>query len=172
MASVRKPVIVRKFSRDWCAGYAGLGFGRDAVELEILDLTGKVLRMGWEQVKWICFVRDLPSAGGDQANPERLLRKHFSLRPRSAGLWLRLKLKDSDELEGLAANDLSLIEGPGLLLVPPDTRSNTQRIYIPRLAIQTLEVLSLIGAPARKRVPVETLDAGQTELFPGDAASS
>ncbi len=43
MASVRKPVIVRKFSRDWVAGYAGAGFGQDAAALEILDLTGKVL---------------------------------------------------------------------------------------------------------------------------------
>ena len=28
MASARKPVIVRKFSRDWCAGYAGADFGQ------------------------------------------------------------------------------------------------------------------------------------------------
>jgi hypothetical protein len=172
MASARKPVIVRKFSRDWCAGYAGLGFDRDARELEILDLTGKVLRMGWEQVKWVCYVRDLPSAGGDQANPERLLRKRFSIRPRTAGLWLRLRLVDGDEMEGLAANDLTLIEGVGLLLVPPDTRSNTQRIYIPRQAIQTLEVLSLIGPPGRKRLPAEPVEAGQSELFPGDSAAS
>jgi hypothetical protein len=172
MASARKPVIVRKFSRDWCAGYAGLGFGRNASELEILDLSGKVLRMAWEQVKWVCYVRDLPSASGDQVNPERLLRKHFSIRPRTAGLWLRLRLTDGDELEGLAANDLSLIEGAGLLLVPPDTRSNTQRIYIPRSAIQALEVLSLIGAPARRRPYAEPVEAGQSELFPGESAPS
>ena len=59
MASVRKPVIVRKFSRDWCAGYAGATFGQDATELEILDLNGKVLRIGWDQVKWVCYVRCL-----------------------------------------------------------------------------------------------------------------
>jgi hypothetical protein len=172
MASGRKPVIVRKFTRDWCAGYAGLGFGRDAAELELLDLNGKVLRMAWPQVKWVCYVRDLPSSSGDQINPERILRKRFSIRPRTAGLWLRLKLADGDELEGLAANDLSLIEGPGLLLVPPDTRSNTQRIYVPRQAIQSLEVLSLIGAPGRKRVSAETLEADQPELFSGDSVSA
>jgi hypothetical protein len=172
MASARKPVIVRKFSRDWCAGYAGPGFGRDAAELEILDLSGKVLRMSWDQVKWVCYVRDFPSSNGDQANPERLLRKRYSIRPRTAGLWLRLKLTDGDDLEGLAANDLTLIEGAGLLLVPPDTRSNTQRIFVPRQAIQTLEVLSLIGAPGRKRLPEETAEADQTELFPGDATTS
>jgi hypothetical protein len=169
MASSRKPVIVRKFSRDWCAGYAGAAFGRDSAELEILDLTGKVVRIGWEQVKWVCYVRDLPSSSGDQANPERLLRRRFSIRPRTAGVWLRLKLSDGDELEGLAANDLTLVDGAGLLLVPPDTRSNTQRIYVPRQAIQALEVLSLIGASGRKRAVALPIEPGQPELFPGDS---
>ena len=149
MASQRKPVIVRKFSRDWCAGYAGISFGQDAAELEILDLGGKVLRIGWEQVKWVCYVRDFPA--GETANPERLLHKRFSIRPRTPGLWLRMTLTDGEELEGLAANDRSFVDGAGLLLTPPDTRSNTQRIYVPRQAIQTLEVVSLIGAASRKR---------------------
>jgi hypothetical protein len=155
MASSRKPVIVRKFSRDWSAGYASAAFAPDAPELEILDQSGKVLRIAWDQVKWVCYVRDFPTSSSDQANPERLLHKRFSIRPRTAGLWLRMTLTDGEELEGLAANDRSLIEGAGLLLTPPDTRSNTQRIYVPRQAIQTLEVVSLIGAPSRKRVPHE-----------------
>lgn len=151
MALTRKPVIVRKFSRDWFAGYAGADLGRESVELEVLDLSGKVVRVAWGQVKWVCYVRDLPAGGSDQGNPERLVRKRFALRPRAAGLWLRLTLRDGDELEGLAENDRSLVDGAGLLLTPPDTRSNTQRIYVPRQAIQALEVVSLIGA-ARKRV--------------------
>jgi hypothetical protein len=166
MASTRKPVIVRKFTRDWCAGYAGLELGRDGHELEILDLAGKVVRMGWEQVKWVCYVRDFPSPSVDPANPERLLRKRFTIRPRTAGLWMRLTLADGDEIEGLAANDLSLVDGAGLMLTPPDTRSNTQRIFVPRLAIQSLQVLSLIGAPGMRRA-----DSGETEqpeLFPGE----
>ncbi len=168
MASARKPVIVRKFSRDWLAGYAVADFGQTRPELEILDLTGKVVRMGWEHVKWVCYVRDFPSGSADQANPERLLRKRFSLRPRTAGLWLRLTLADGDELEGLAANDRSLVDGAGLLLTPPDTRSNTQRIYVPRKAIQALEVLSLIGAPGRKRTEPERRGAEQRDLFAGE----
>ncbi len=103
--------------------------------MEILDLTGKVVTLGWETVKWVCYVRDFPA--GEQNNPERLLQKRFAVRPRSAGLWLRMTLTDGDELEGLAANDRSLIEGAGLMVTPPDTRSNTQRIYVPRAAIQT-----------------------------------
>jgi len=169
MTSQRKPVIVRKFSRDWCAGYAGASFGQNALELEILDLNGKVLRIGWEQVKWVCYVRDFPA--GETANPERLLHKRFAIRPRTPGLWLRMTLTDGEELEGLAANDRSLVEGAGLLLTPPDTRSNTQRIYLPRQAIQTLEVVSLIGAAGRKRVETAGQAAEQPELFPKEPES-
>jgi hypothetical protein len=166
MASLRKPVIVRKFSRDWCAGYAEAGFGQNAVELEILDQGGKVLRIAWDQVKWVCYVRDFPA--GESTNPERLLHKRFSIRPRTAGVWLRMTLTDGEELEGLAANDRSLLEGAGLLLTPPDTRSNTQRIYIPRMAIQALEVVGLIGAGARKGPDARRTPAAQPELFEVD----
>jgi hypothetical protein len=170
MASLRKPVIVRKFSRDWCAGYAGVSFGRDSPDLEILDLGGKVLRLAWDQVKWVCYVRDFPAASSasENANPERLVHKRFSIRPRTAGVWLRMTLNDGEEIEGLAANDRSLVEGSGLLLTPPDTRSNTQRMYIPRAAIQTLEVVGLIGAGARKGRPLRRAGSDQPGLFTTD----
>ena len=160
MASQRKPVIVRKFSRDWVAGYAGMSFGQGGPELEILDQAGKVVWIRWETVKWVCYVRDFPASPADQANPERLNIKRFAVRPRTAGLWIRMTLNDGDELEGLAANDKSLVEGAGLLLTPPDQRSNTQRIFVPRQSIQNLEVLSLIGA-AKRRPPTPP----QPDLF-------
>jgi hypothetical protein len=176
MTSLRKPVIVRKFSRDWCAGYADDRFGQNADSLEILDLSGKVLSIDWEQVKWVCYVREFPAASiatpAAQASPERLLHKKFSVRPRTAGLWLRMTLTDGEELEGLAANDRSLIDGPGLMLTPPDTRSNTQRIFVPRQAIQTMEVVGLIGAAGRKRTDANHSVADQPGLFPGELESS
>ncbi|MGA2653501.1 MAG: hypothetical protein ABSF28_23500 [Terracidiphilus sp.] len=178
MSPVRKPVIVRKFSREWCAGYAGAGFSAEASELEILDLAGKVIHMEWGQVKWVCYVRDLPAASTQQADPERLLQKRFSTRPRTAGLWLRMTLTDGEELEGLATNDRSLIEGAGLLLTPPDTRSNTQRVFVPRQAIQALEVVGVIGASGRSRGGAEGKPGGrdkeagkageQAALFPDE----
>jgi hypothetical protein len=163
MASPRKRVIVRKFSRDWIAGYADAFFGQNQVELEVLEPGGRVLSIPWDAVKWVCYVRDFPT--GDQSNPERLLQKKFAVRPRAAGLWLRMALTDGDELEGLAANDRSLIEGVGLFLTPPDTRSNTQRVFVPRASIQTLEVVSLIGVGRTKRAATPT-GATQPELFP------
>jgi len=165
MGSARKPVIVRKFTREWYAGYAGASFGEHSPSLEVLDLTGKVLTIAWEAVKWVCYVRDF-SSSSDIANPERLLQKRFAVRPRAAGLWLRMTLNDGDELEGVAANDRSLVMGVGLLVTPPDTRSNTQRIYVPRQAIQSLEVVSLIGSSRRRKA-----EAGTGELFPAETDS-
>ena len=82
-----------------------------------------------------------------------------------------MTLTDGEEFEGLAANDLSLVEGAGLLLTPPDTRSNTQRVYVPRQAIQSLEVVSLIGATSRARAVGESWRAEQPELFPDEPGS-
>lgn len=164
MASQRKPVIVRRFTRDWLAGYAPALFPPDAPELEILDTAGKVMRFAWNTVKWVCYVRDLAVSPADQGNPERLIHKRFTIRPRTAGLWLRMTLQDGEELEGLAPNDRSLIDGAGLLLTPPDQRSNTQRIFVPRSAVQTLEVISLIGAAKRRAG-----SADQPELFSNQA---
>ncbi|HEX4321967.1 MAG TPA: hypothetical protein VHZ52_13735 [Acidobacteriaceae bacterium] len=132
--------------------------------MELLLSSGKTLRIPWGQIKWVCYVRELTSSegsGNDSVNPERLLRRRFSSRPRVAGLWLRLTLTDGEELEGVAANDRSLIEGPGLLLTPPDTRSNTQRVFIPHSSIREFAVFAVIQpAVARDRRAVI-----QPELF-------
>jgi hypothetical protein len=102
----------------------------------------------------VSFVRDFNLA--DRTNPERLLRRSFQARPRTEGLQLRLTFHDGDTLEGLAANDLSLLdtamEDAGLQMAPPDTRANTQRIYIPRAAIAELQILATIG-PHRRPAP-------------------
>jgi PAS domain-containing protein len=155
-------VIVRKLTRDWCAGYAAANPAGDEDGVELLDSQGKLLRVDWSQVKWVCYVRELAEADGlDTINPERLLRRRFSGRPRMAGLWLRVILGDGEELEGVAANDRSLVEGAGLMLTPPDTRSNTQRVFVPRSTIRELTVLGVI-AP---RTSVTRDDAAQPELF-------
>ncbi len=181
MGATRKPVIVRKLTRDWCAGYASASPAEELDALELLDTSGKLVRITWEQVKWVCYVRELnpgdgpvPISGprvpasdtGNYAiNPERLLRRRFSSRPRAAGLWLRITLRDGDELEGLASNDRSLVDGAGLLLTPPDTRSNTQRVFVPRSSIRELTVLGVI-TPSHIRSGTRDEKPGlQPELF-------
>jgi len=64
----------------------------------------------------------------------------------------------------VVANDRSLVDGAGLMLTPPDTRSNTQRVYVPRSSIRELTVLAVIG-PASSASSVRRLDGSQPELF-------
>jgi hypothetical protein len=144
----RKKVIVRKLSRDWLSGYLPPSAFVSQEQAQVLDLAGKLVSVSMAEVKWICFVRDFQS--GDVNQPERLLRKTFITRPRSQGLWVRVRLKDNDLIEGLAQNDLTLIEGEGLFLIPPDTRSNTQRIFLPRQAVAELDILAVIKTGSRR----------------------
>lgn len=166
MAASRKKAILRRFSREWISGYADAEQCCVAQRVEILDLSGKVVLVAAEEVKWLCFVRDFNS--GEINNPERLLRKTFAGRPRGEGLVLRVRLTDGDVLEGITPNDRSLIGGSGVFLLPPDTRSNTQRLWLPYSAIAELEVLAVLGAARRKpAVPQPDLLAkdDQPELF-------
>ena len=172
----RKKVVVRRFDRERVLGYLfpaqfvrGCG---ESAWIELLDLSGRVSNLSLGEVKMVSFVRDFQAS---DPNPERLLRKTFASRPRSTGVWLRLTFRDKDSLEGLAANDLSLLDGEGLIFSPPDMRSNAQRIYVPRLALAELQVLGAIGATGRRtsegaaRNPLQA--ALQEELFRLDTPS-
>lgn len=164
MSSSRKKAIFRKFSRDWVAGYVPLqGFVHEG-QVEMLDLDGKVVALDAADLKWICYVRDFNS--GELNNPERLVRKTFAGRPRGDGLFVRARIKDGDMIEGLAANDVTLVSSEGVFLTPPDLRSNTQRLWIPRSSLEELEVVAVIGA-AKRKVPEKTRDERQEELFKG-----
>ena len=166
MPSSRKKVIARRFTRDWVAGYVVFdgsspdGFLKEG-SLELLALDGKVLSLDLKTIKWLCFIRDFNS--GEAENPERLLRKTFAGRPRTEGLYLRATLTDSDQIEGIASNDVSLITANGILLTPPDVRSNTQRVWIPAASLSELEVVAVIGGAAKKK-PSRTEDR-QVSLF-------
>lgn len=163
MSSSRKKAIFRKFSRDWLAGYVPASEFLREGRVDLLDLEGKVVEMAAAELKWICYVRDFNS--GELNNPERLLRKTFTGRPRGEGLQVRARLKDGDVLEGLAAADLSLVASDGLFLIPPDLRSNTQRVWIPRSALEELEVVALLRAARPKGAPAAEEPVGQEKLF-------
>jgi hypothetical protein len=166
MSSSRKKAIFRKLSRDWVAGYVPLsGFVHEGM-VEMLDLDGKVVSLAAEDLKWICYVRDFNS--GELNNPERLVRKTFAGRPRGDGLFVRARLKDGDMVEGLAANDVSLVSSEGVFLTPPDLRSNTQRLWIPRTSLEELDVVAVIGAAKKQRSAISDQRSEtqvQKELF-------
>jgi hypothetical protein len=144
MPSTHKKVIVRKIDRDTLNGYvAPANFINDG-KLEVLNTAGNVVGIDLRDVKAVYFVREF-------ADSESLSRKTFTSRPRSEGLWVRLKFKDGEILEGMMPNDLTLALPEGYLVNPPDLRSNTQRIFVPRAALASLNVLAVIGGGQRRR---------------------
>ena len=157
MPSTHKKVVVRKMDRDSINGYvAPANFVREG-KLELLNTAGNVVAVDLRDIKGVYFVREF----GDS---ESLSRKTFTSRPRTEGLWVRLKFKDNEILEGMMPNDLSLTTAEGFLVNPPDQRSNTQRIFVPRNALDSLTVLAVIGATRRHRKGVPA-DTRQVQLF-------
>lgn len=143
MPSTHKKVIVRKMDRDSVNGYvAPADFVREG-RLELLNTSGNVVSIDLKDIKGVYFVREF----GDS---DSLARKTFTTRPRTEGLWVRLRFKDNEVMEGMMPNDLGLTMAEGFLLNPPDLRSNTQRIFVPRTAIESLTVLAVIGGTRRK----------------------
>ncbi len=144
MPSTHKKVIVRKTDRDSVNGYvAPANFVHDG-KLELLNTAGNVVAIELKDIKGVYFVREF----GDSESPTR---KTFTSRPRTEGLWVRLKFKDNEVMEGMMPNDLTQATAEGFLINPPDLRSNTQRIFIPRTALESLTVLAVIGATRRRR---------------------
>ena len=164
MATSLKKVIVRRWSQEWASGYLPPSSFINGQYVELLELGGKVLKVPLADLKWACFVRDFNS--GEIANPERLLRKTFAGRPRTAGLWIRLRLLDGDLLEGIATNDATLVTSQGISLIPPDTRSNTQRIFLPSSSISEFEVLSVIGISSRVALEHKTRSPKDAHTLP------
>jgi len=155
MPSTHKKVIVRKMDRDTVNGYvAPSDFVREG-KLELLNTAGNVVGIDLRDIKGVYFVREF-------ADSETLNRKTFTTRPRTEGLWVRLKFKDNEILEGMMPSDLTQSTAEGYLINPPDLRSNTQRIFVPRGALESLTVLAVIGASRRRRKGT----AGDTRQVP------
>ena len=141
--------------RDSVSGYVSPADFVNEGKLEVLNTSGTVIAIDLREIKGVYFVREF----GDS---ESLTRKTFTSRPRSEGLWVRLRFKDSEVLEGLMPADLTQNMPEGFLVNPPDQRSNTQRIFVPRTALESLTVLAVIGATRRKRA---AQDQRQVPMF-------
>jgi hypothetical protein len=171
MPSAHKKVVVRQFGIGPSWGYltpSGFLSGEDVV---LLLPDGRTKPFPINTIKLIAYVRDFNL--DDALDPERMGRRNFQGRPRGEGLWLRVEFRDEDQLEGLASFDLGfldmLLEDRGVLLSPPDGRGNTQKVFVPRTAMRTLELLGSIGSPSKRaatdraKAVIDDLQAGLFE---------
>jgi hypothetical protein len=159
VSSTNKKIIVVRFERETLAGVANPAtFGVDGT-IEVLTLTGTLLTIPLEEVKAVCFVKDLPAP--DAWKPNRF----FAVRPKSEGLWLRFRFKDLDAMDGVIQNNLLLLEPQGYSVVPPDPSFLNQRIFIPRVALLEAQVMGVIGSPLRLPRKQKAVPPEQIELF-------
>lgn len=156
MPSTHKKIIVRKMDRDSISGYVSPTFVVDG-NLEMLNTAGNVVSIDLKTIKSVSFVRDFN-------DPDGPARKTFTTRPRTEGLWVRLRFRDNEIIEGMMPNELAHLMPEGYLLNPPDTRSNTQRIFVPRSAVSSLTVLAVIGGAQRRRRPAAAAE-DQVPMF-------
>jgi hypothetical protein len=157
MGTTHKKVIVRKMDRDTVSGYVSAEFLADG-KIEVLNTAGNVVTIELRDVKGVYFVREF----GDS---ESLVRKTFTSRPRTEGLWVRLKFRDNEIIEGMMPNDLVQDGSDGFSVIPPDTRTNTQRIFVPRSALAEMTVLAVIGERKSQRRGRRPEDTRQVTLF-------
>jgi hypothetical protein len=173
MATAQKKVVVRCAGGTLAWGYLPpSGFAVDGrVELIEADARAKVIDLN--EIQTIAYVRDFNL--DDAVEPERMGRRSFAARPKGEGLWIRVEfLRDLAPLEGLlnfnfAALD-GLLEDRGIFLVPPDGRSNTLRLFVPRMALRSLEVLGWVTSPSKKlaeKTAKQVERAMQAGLFEG-----
>ena len=143
--------------RDTVSGYVSSCFISDG-KIEVLNTAGNVVAIDLREVKGVYFVREF----GDS---ESLTRKTFTSRPRTQGLWVRLRFRDNEIIEGIMPNDLVQDGNEGFSIIPPDTQTNTQRIFVPRSALAEMNVLGVIGEKKSRRRGRRPDDTLQVPMF-------
>lgn len=159
--STAKKVLVDRYDRSQVGGFVQSQNFVQGNELELLSAEGTVLRLPLPQVKSVSFVRELDGPSIWQE------RREFLARPKAPGLWVELRFRDGARLEGVAPNDLLLLDGSGIMLTPPDPAGNTQRVFAPRQALAGAAVLGVVGG-ARRRAQKAREEAAQIRLFSED----
>jgi len=142
--STSKKAIVRRYDKEPLAGYVNPYSYLQSGGVELISAQGNVSKIPFEEIKSIAFVREFDSREEDG-------RRVFNTRPRIEGLWVSFQFRDGEVVEGVMPNNLLQVEAQGFTVIPPDPYSNNQRIFIPRAALRSVEVLGVVGSPLKKR---------------------
>lgn len=155
-ASTHKKVVIELLEKKLLRGYLNPARLPKAEVVDLLTPEGAHEEVPLEKVRAIYFVQNLE----EEIEMER---KSFLSRPKLDGLWVRLRFRDGESLEGVIPNDLLGFQDNGLQMTPPDFNSNTDRIFVPRTALTELTVLGVVGIARRK--PAAAAGAVQPRLF-------
>lgn len=144
-ASTTKKVMIRRFDREPMAGYVHPGTYLRPNGVELLTTDGGFAVVPYHEVKAVHFVRDFDSP------PEPAEARVFHTRPKMDGLWVRMRFRDHEVMDGILPNNLLQIDPYGFTVTPPEPYSNNQRVFVPKTALAELQVLGVVGSPLRPR---------------------
>lgn len=145
-ASTTKKAVIRRFDKESLAGYVNPISYLQITGIELLTAQGNVSLVPYPEIKMVAFVRDLD-------NSKEAGRQLFQNRPKMEGLWVSLEYRDGEVMEGVMPNNLLQVDMYGFTVIPPDPFGNTQRVFIPRMALRAVQVLGVVGSPLKKRRP-------------------
>jgi hypothetical protein len=158
--STHKKVVVLLLDGSSLKGYLNPAHLGRSSEVDLLSVSGEHRAIALSDVKSIHFVREFTESF-------ELERKTFLSRPKLDGLWVRLRFRDEDSLEGIVPNNLLDLLDAGIQITPPDLHGNTIRMFVPRSALIEMKVLGVVGVARRvpPQRPAAKVAAAQSKLF-------
>ena len=155
--STAKKVIVRRFERESVSGFVNSYTYLQAQAIEVLKPDGALAVLPYSEVRSVAFVKDFEE--GDQ--PRRI----FLTRPKLEGLWVRMVFRDGEVMDGILPNNLLVWEAAGFTVTPPEPDGNYQKVFVPREALRSIQVLGVVGSPLRGRKSKTAASQDQPTLF-------
>jgi hypothetical protein len=156
--STSKKIVAVRFDREPMIGFINSLTYLQAGGVELLTTSGAVLTVPYQEIKALCFVRDFENV------PVWKEHRAFPSRPKLEGLWVKIRFRDGDTLEGLAANNLLQVEEHGLNMATPDPGFQN-RVFIPREAATHMQVLGVVGRPLRRTGRSRPASQDQLRMF-------
>jgi len=129
--------------------------------IELLNQDGGVLSVAYGEIKSVSFVKDFENAR------EPLEARVFQTRPKMEGLWVRLKFRDGEVLDGVLPNNLLQLDRQGYTITPPEPYANNQKVFIPRDALISIQVVGVVGSPLRRSAAKPRVRPGVDGAQPG-----
>jgi len=99
--------------------------------------TKALIEIQLSQIKSAYFVKSF------RGNPERKDLRFYSNGPAVGSIWVEIRFKDNEVLEGLIENSAQHLIGDGFFLRPSDLGGNNLAVYVNKAAIASYRVLGV-----------------------------
>lgn len=156
-SSTVKKVVMRRFERESLVGFVNPFSYLQPLHAELLKTEGSLVLVPYTELKSVSFVRDFES--------ESEARRVFLTRPKMDGLWVRMVFRDGEVLDGVLPNDLLAGGVAGFTVTPPEPDGNNQKVFVPRQALRSIQVMGVVGSPLRVKRRKPAVSSDQPSLF-------